>query len=226
MSFVYEEKTSLSPFVETVWRASQHTDGVYVASADACWDMIFVRPLKGKPQVLLSGPGTETANVSYQAGNISFGVQFRHGTVFKHIPVAEMVNVTKQLPMPTDDTFVLCDITWKFPTYEHIDLFLSGLSEHGLLTTNTVVRDVLENKTVNMSLRSIQRHFAVAVGLSPRQVKQIISSRKAVRLLLQGVPIAEVAYQLNYADQAHMTRMLKRYTGYTPLANKVRNEQV
>jgi AraC-like DNA-binding protein len=226
MSFTYEEKPSNSPYVDVVWRTEDLTDGVYVASADACWDMIFIRSKEGKTKVLLSGPCSKITYVPYSAGNKNFGVRFKHGVIFTTIPAPDMLNVTKALPMPTEDTFILQGITWKLPTYESIDGFIAGLVQGGLLSHDPIVRDVLENKTVNMSARSIQRHFAMTIGLSPRRVKQIRSARKAVELLLQGMSLAEVAYELGYADLPHMVRMLKRFTGYTPLGNKHRGESV
>jgi AraC-like DNA-binding protein len=226
MSFTYEEKGSSSPHVAVVWRTEDQTDGVYVASADACWDMIFIKTSEGATKVLLSGPSTKTTDVPYSAGNKNFGVQFRPGVIFTNIPATDMINVTQALPMPTEDTFVLQGLTWKLPTYASIDEFIAGLVERGLLSHDPVVRDVLENKPVKMSTRSIQRHFAMAIGLSPRRVKQIMSARKAVELLLQGMSLAEVAYELGYADLPHMVRMLKRFTGYTPMGNKRRGERV
>lgn len=226
MNFVYEEKLSSSPHVDVVWRTEDLTDGVYVAAADACWDMIFIKSKEGKTKVLLSGPCSNTTNVSYSAGNKNFGVRFKPGVIFTNIPAPGMLNVTKALPMPTADTFVLQGKTWKLPTYESIDEFIAGLVEGGLLYHDPIVRDVLENKTVNLSTRSIQRHFAMTIGLSPRRVKQITAARKAVELLLQGMSLAEVAYELEYADLPHMVRMLKRFTGYTPMGNKHRGESV
>lgn len=226
MSFTYEAKQSSSPYVEVVWRTEDQTDGVYVASADACWDMIFIKNKEGKSRVLLSGPCFKTTSVPYSAGNKNFGIQFKPGVIFTDIPVANMINVTKALPMPAEDTFVLQGSTWKLPTYETIDEFLARMAERGLLSIDPVVRDVVENKPVNMSVRSIQRHFAMTIGMSPRRVKQIMSARKAVELLLQGRPLAELSYELGYADLPHMIRMLKRFTGFTPLGNKVRGEHV
>jgi Helix-turn-helix domain/Domain of unknown function (DUF6597) len=226
MSFTYEEKRSSSPYVDVVWRTEDQTDGVYIASADACWDMIFIKSKAGQSKVLLSGPSSQITRVPYSAGNKNFGIRFHPGIIFARIPVTEMVDVTKALPMPTEDTFVLQGITWKLPTYETIDEFLAKLEEDGLLAMDTLIRDVLENKAVKMSARSIQRHFAMTVGLSPRRVKQILSARKAVELLLQGKPLAEVAYELGYADLPHMIRMLKRFTGFTPMGNKRRGERV
>jgi len=226
MSFTYQEKSSSSPTVDVVWCTEDQTDGVYVASADACWDMIFIKSNDGKTKVLLSGPSSKITLVPYSAGNKNFGMQFKPGTIFTNISAISMLNVTKELPMPTDDTFILQGITWKVPTYEGIDEFIAGLVERGLLSHDPIVWDVLENKAVNMSARSVQRHFAMTIGLSPRRVKQIRSARKAVGLLLRGMPLAEVAYELGYADLPHMTRMLKRFTGYTPMGNKKRGESI
>jgi len=226
MSFTYEEKRSSSPYVDIVWHTEDQTDGVYIASADASWDMIFIQSKDGKRRVLLSGPCSKTTDVPYLAGNKNFGMRFKPGIIFKDLPVTDMVNVTQPLPMPTEDTFLLQGVTWIVPTYETIDQFLAELADHGILSIDPVVRDVLEGRTVNMSVRSIQRHFAETIGLSPRQVKQIECARTAVGLLLQGRPLADVSYELGYADLPHMIRMLKRFTGFTPMGNKRRGEHV
>jgi AraC-like DNA-binding protein len=226
MSFTYEEKPSASPYVDVVWRTEDQTDGVYVASADACWDMIFIKNREGITKVLLSGPSSKITQVPYSAGNKNFGVRFKSGVIFTNIPAMDMIDVTQVLPMPAEDTFVLQGFTRKLPTYESIDEFIAELVECGLLRHDPIVWDVLENKTVNMSARSIQRHFAMSIGLSPRRVRQIASARKAVELLLRGMSLAEVAYELDYADLPHMVRMLKRFTGYTPMENKNRGESV
>ena len=226
MSFTYEEKRPSSPYAEKVWHTEDQTDGVYVASADACWDMIFIRTYDGKSKVLLSGPCFKTTLVPYSAGNKNFGIQFKPGVILTGISVTDMINVTEPLPMPAEDTFILQGMTWKLPTYESVDEFLAKMAENGLLSIDPVIMDALENKALNMSVRSVQRHFATTVGMSPRRVKQIMSARKAVDLLLQGMPLAEVSYELGYADLPHMIRMLKRFTGFTPMGNKIRGEHV
>src|SRR4030095_9448509 len=108
---------------------------------------------------------------------------------FTHITVTDMINVTQVLPMPTEDTFVLQGRAWKLPTYESIDEFISGWVECGLLSYDPIVRDILENRTVKISARSIQRHFAMTIGLSPRCVKQITSAPKGGTHLLQSMPL-------------------------------------
>jgi len=227
MSFIYEEKPSASPYVDVVWRTVDQSDGIYIASADGCWDMIFIGVAnRGKTQVLLSGPSSKTTRVPYSAGNKNIGIRFKPETFFTDIPVNTMVNVTQALPMPTENTFTLRGIIWNLPTYQRIDEFITQLVERGLLSSDPIVKAVLEHQAVNMTERSIQRHFIQTTGLTPHRVQQIIRARKAVELLQRGLPIAEVAHELDYADQAHMTRMLKRYTGFTPMRNKQRGEPV
>jgi AraC-like DNA-binding protein len=146
--------------------------------------------------------------------------------MFTGIPSTTMLNETKMLPMASLDTFIMQEITWKFPTYENIDEFVAEQEKRGLLKADPIIRDVLEDKPVDMSLRSVQRHFAKTIGMSPRRVRQIDSARKAVKLLQQGYTLSEVAYELDYADLPHMTRMLRRFTGYTSNGNKYRGESI
>ena len=62
MSFEYEEKPSGSRFVDIIWRTYDTSDGTYLAAADACWDMIFIRSEHGN-RALLSGPSTQITPV-------------------------------------------------------------------------------------------------------------------------------------------------------------------
>ena len=226
MGFTYEEKLSQSPLVDFIWRTEDLTDGVYVASADARWDMIFTRGPEGKTKVLLSGPSSKITLVAYSPGNKHVGICYKPWAVFTDIPITMMLNVTIALPIPTEDTFEMQGITWKMPTYENVDQFVAEQEKRGLLRADPIIRDVLENKPVDMSLRSVQRHFVKTIGMSPRRVRQINSARKAVKLLQQGNTLSEVAYELDYADLPHMTRMLRRFTGYTSNGNKHRGESV
>jgi methylphosphotriester-DNA--protein-cysteine methyltransferase len=65
-------------------------------------------------------------------------------------------------------------------------------------------------------LRSVQRRFLRATGLTRGTVDQIERARQTVTLLEQGVSIADAIYQAGYADQPHLTRSLKRFIGQTP----------
>ena len=89
MSFLYEERTSPSRFVDVVWHTLDTTDGTYLASADARWDLIFTVTGHGN-RVLLSGPSSQPTVVHYTAGNRNLGIRFAAGAYFTHVPVEAM----------------------------------------------------------------------------------------------------------------------------------------
>jgi AraC-like DNA-binding protein len=60
------------------------------------------------------------------------------------------------------------------------------------------------------------RAFAAAYGLSPHRYQQSRRIARAKRLILQGLPLAEVAAACGYADQTHLNRWFLRVHGTTP----------
>jgi len=68
----------------------------------------------------------------------------------------------------------------------------------------------------DLSLRSVQRRFLRATGLTHGLVVQIERAQRAMKLLQQGVSILDTVDQAGYADQPHLTRALKRLVGQTP----------
>jgi AraC-like DNA-binding protein len=60
------------------------------------------------------------------------------------------------------------------------------------------------------------RSFGAKFGLPPHRYLTGRRVDRARRLLLDGVPAAEVAVAAGFTDQAHLTRHFKRYLGTTP----------
>jgi hypothetical protein len=225
MSFLYEEKASACPHVDVIWRTVDTSDGTYLAAADACWDMIFTRSATTS-RVLLSGPSSRPTPVPYQMGNRNVGVRFTQGTFFTHVDPHSMCDRTVALPMPDVERFELAGRMWPMPDYDGIDEFLAGFDAIGLLAHDSVIDAVLHGVDPPLSPRSVQRHFTRITGLSPQHVRQIARAREAVARLRTGEAIADVAYELGYADQSHLSRDVKRLTGYTPAESKRRDEPV
>lgn len=224
MSFIYEEKPARSRFVDVMWQTEDQTDGVYMAAADGCWDMIFTTTKEGSAMVRLSGPSTTTTPVHYKKGNKNLGMRLRQGVFFTHIPTSEVVDVTETLPMPSNNTFILGGHVLRVPTYDTFDEFVAELEQKGLLSEDPIVRAVLEGKKYGASLRSVQRRFGQAVGITPAYIAQIERAWRAVELLKSGKPIVEVVHELGYSDQAHLNRSIKKITGYTPRQTARRDE--
>ncbi len=224
MSFTYEEKAAISKLVDVFWRTEDVSDGVYMAAADGSWDMIFTTTKEGDVTTRLSGPSTTTTPVYYKKGNKNIGMRLKQGVFFTHIPTSKVVDVTETLPMPTKNTFILGGHVLDVPTYEEFDVFVAGLERIGLLSEDPIVRAVLEGKKYGASLRSVQRRFGQAVGMTPAYVLQIERAWQAVELLKAGKPIVEVVHDLGYSDQAHLNKNIKKVTGYTPRQTAHRDE--
>jgi AraC-like DNA-binding protein len=225
MSFEYEEKPSRSRFVDIIWRTQDTSDGTYLAAADACWDMIFIRSVHGN-RALLSGPSSKITPVPYRAGNRNFGIRFHRGSFMTHVPTTTMVDTTEALPMPTPESFLLAGSEWPMPTYETADDFVAELERRELLSDDPLVNAALRGEAPATSARSVQRHVSHVTGLTSNRIRQIVRAREAAERLRRGDSILDVTHDLGYADQAHLTRDLKRLTGYTPGRTRERDESI
>lgn len=69
-----------------------------------------------------------------------------------------------------------------------------------------------------ISQRQLERKFKVRVGLSPKQLSQIVRFRHA-QLAVKHNPtmsLLNLAYDFGYFDHAHLTRDFRRFAGITP----------
>ncbi len=60
------------------------------------------------------------------------------------------------------------------------------------------------------------RAFRRSVGIPPYHWLLQVRIEQAKKLLSQGTPIAQVAFEVGFADQSHLTRRFKSITGLTP----------
>ncbi len=137
-----------------------------------------------------------------------------------------MVDTTVQLPMNVDGSFLLAGEAWPVPTYETVDDFVASLEERGLLSDDPLVLAALRGDSPTTSTRSVQRHFLQVTGLTSNRIRQIVRARKASEMIQSGESILDVTHELGYADQAHLTRDLKRLTGFTPGQTRERDEPI
>lgn len=65
------------------------------------------------------------------------------------------------------------------------------------------------------------------VGESPRAIKQKHRFRLFLKQLDEGRKLTDLAYALNYADQSHLIKEVKRFTGLSPkkLASRIKREE-
>lgn len=85
-------------------------------------------------------------------------------------------------------------------------------------------------QSLGIAERSLYRDLVRWTGLAPKSMARILRMQRTLRAIrAERWPLADLALQMGYADQAHMTRELKTLTGYTPveiaLPRRVRNLQ-
>lgn len=77
---------------------------------------------------------------------------------------------------------------------------------------------------IHVSVRTLQRRFQAATGVSPLQYQQALRLARAQSLLEEGrLPVADVAEAVGYADRVAFGRHFKRCTGFTPAAWRQRH---
>jgi AraC-like DNA-binding protein len=71
---------------------------------------------------------------------------------------------------------------------------------------------------VNMSLKTLERHFRTRVGVSPKMYARFKRFHYALRLLNDPVPKSwlDIAHECGYYDQAHFIKEFRRFTNRNP----------
>ncbi|MER6159568.1 helix-turn-helix domain-containing protein [Streptomyces sp. NPDC001868] len=87
-----------------------------------------------------------------------------------------------------------------------------------MLTSRGQVRvDSLANE-MGWSRKHLWSRFRSQTGLTPKRAAQLVRFDHAAHLLAAGTPTAQVAATSGYADQSHLNREVKAFTGVTPTA--------
>jgi hypothetical protein len=213
--FHLEEREADSPFIDVVWRTRSAPHPSFVSIAATHWEIVVWRQA-GQTHLTVRGPETRATVVPIPANAEFFGVQFRLGAFMPDLPVPSLVDRDLTLPRGVGNTFRLNGSVLETPTYDNIDAFVNRLAREGLLVSDPVVSAVLGGHQTDLSRRSIERRVRRATGLTRGAIRQIERAREAVKLLDRGATILDAVMRAGYADQAHLTRSLKRFMGQTP----------
>ncbi|MGW2151623.1 DUF6597 domain-containing transcriptional factor [Nonomuraea bangladeshensis] len=68
-------------------------------------------------------------------------------------------------------------------------------------------------RDLGLSERQLHRRSLTAFGYAPKTLQRIVRFQRALRLARAGVPLATVAAEAGYADQAHLSHEVKRLSG-------------
>ena len=213
--FNFEGRPSDSAFVESIWRTQSECEGAFISTAETHWEMVVTR-YKGELTITMRGPETKAKHAPFPKDAEFFGIIFKYGAFMPHLPVSALVDEDVHLPEAANGAFWLHSAAWELPTFENADDFIDRLVREEMLVFDPVVEEVLQKRPLDLSLRTVQRRFLRATGLTRGAFEQIERARQATILLKEGASIADAIFQAGYADQPHLTRSLKHFMGQTP----------
>lgn len=210
------ERLSDSPFVERIWRGESDNGGEFLSMADSHWGMVVTK-YRGRTTLTVRGPETQATPAYAPADAEFFGIHFKPGTLMPDLPAKMLMDrCDVTLPQAGSHSFWLNGAAWQFPDFENADTFVERLIRDGLVIHEPVIGAVLQGQLVGTSLRTVQRRFLQATGLTQGTIYQIERARRATALLKQGVSILDTVEWAGYFDQPHLTRSLKYFVGQTP----------
>jgi hypothetical protein len=216
MFLIFEDRPSDSPLVERIWQCRSERAGSFLSVASSHWEMVVTRH-HNRMKLTLRGPETTVSTVDCPADGEWVGIRFKMGTFMPQQPVRSLIDrrdVT--LPSASGRSFWLDRSIWEYPTFENAETFVKRLLRRHLVVQDDVVVDALNGNPHRGTIRSAQRHFLSATGMSHSRFRQIERARHATNLLRQGASILDTVHEVGYFDQAHLTRSLTRLIGQTP----------
>jgi AraC-like DNA-binding protein len=214
---VFEDRLSDSPVLERVWRCHSERPGPFLSVAATNFEMCITR-LRGKVLMTLRGPEMYATAGDCPSEGEWLGIRFKPGTFMPRIPPASLRNRQDlNLPDASSRSFWLNGSAWEYPDFENAEVFVKRLLRSGLIASDPIVDEVLHEQPASLSLRSTQRHFLRATGMTYTSFRQIERARYATNLLRQSVSILDTVHLAGYFDQAHLTRSLRHLIGETPV---------
>jgi len=216
MFIAFDDRPSDSPLVERVWTSYSERAGDFLSVASPNCEMVVTR-YRGQTFMTIRGPETRATVAQCPPDGEWVGIRFTLGTFlpqFAPATLADRHDVT--LPGAATRSFWLGGSAWQFPDYENAETFVAGLARRGLLTRDTLADGWRRSETLPVSIRSAQRRFLHASGITRAACHSISRAREAALLLREGVPIVDVVHRTGYFDQPHLTRALRQLIGLTP----------
>jgi hypothetical protein len=216
MFLTMEDRLSDSSFVERVWCAYSEREGEFLSVAASTWEMAITR-YHGQTFLTVRGPETRMTTCDCPSDGEWIGIRFQVGTFWPQFPpgmLRDRRDVT--LPGAATRSFWLNGSAWEYPDFENADVFVARLIRRGIVVRDPAVEAMRRGEPHRLSVRSAQRRFLRATGITHAAYRSIERARYATGLLRSGVAILDVVHRAGYFDQPHLTRSLNRLIGQTP----------
>lgn len=210
-----EERVGRHASVAAAWSLTAEEPRSSLVSADGCFDFILEETPQGRRSAFVYTAVTSAHWVHVGVGSKMFGIRLRPGyggallgceIELQRLAERELGDETTLLQRL--EALVVSAISVKSPpdlVQEFVSLARASAGSHRLTSPSNGGAE-----------RELQRACRRWLGLSPKcflRVERAWAARRAIRA---GQPLAAVAADLGYADQAHLTRDVRQLLGVTP----------
>lgn len=182
------------------WAHTVEMDGATVVYPDGCRDLLVVTGPDGQSEIMLTGWDDRPRQVDLVAGTAFTGYRLRPGVGIDPAALRALAGQGDAL-----DGFI-AGMAVADPDLDQIVEALARTPDKGAAIS----------RQAGVSQRTLQRHFRDRGLPSPDFWRLLGRARRAVLLLATDQPLADIACDLGYSDQAHMTREMVRWFGRTP----------
>jgi len=196
--------TSLPSVVLDVWSHVAKSASRVVVLPDGCRDLILRIPPGSPPQWFVSSLDDTAYSVERRAGEFFAGYRLRPGAVIDETVLLALVgdrndpDVTRTLSLLDDCVSLDARIV------EALDSLSNASS----------VADA--TRQLGVSERSLERLVMMNTERTPSYWKNLARVRRAARALPGLEPLAAIAADHGYTDQAHLSRDFQRWFGTSP----------
>ena len=237
----WEAKPSLglTPYIETYWKLQTRSlcsPKLRSVFPDGCVDIIFnlgpgtvsVNGFTLKPTyACLAGTMTILSQVSYMHDSCLIGIRFKPGALPAFYP-CDLAEIRDQF-VDFNDPKLITLLDADDLLNKRLDNYYEHKKIHRVGRTLPVVRSMYATngrvsiqqlaQRHHLSSRTLERLFKADVGIAPKELSSIIRLQALLRRLKQdsaNTTLAQLALEMGYYDQSHLTNELKRFTGRTP----------
>ena len=203
-SYCYQSRLSTLSSALAAWEFESFQHCETSVLPDGCRDII-VRECPNKAHTwFVSELGCSAYNVPCVAGTRMRGLRLGPDVQILESDLTSWLQTRNPLELfESDQLDEFC------LTSENLTTALAGLAS-GQRTVLFVAKEL------GVSLRTLERLVKSSTDKSPYFWFSLARARKAGRVLESAISLSDVAFESGFADQAHMTREMKKWFGRTP----------
>jgi AraC-like DNA-binding protein len=199
--------------VSCCWEQRVGATRVQRVLPDGCADLISYD--SGRVEVV--GLYDQVAQPTLAAGAHLRGIRFRPAAVAAAFGTPASLLCNQTLPA---DSVLGSKFTRRLTDPYWVDTWVRSVKPDPRMSAAVCLlaaRSVHETaRALDITARHLQRLVLAEVGLSPKTYQEIVRLRRFLDAIDTGAALAPAAASAGYADQAHLTRDIRRFCGLTP----------